>query len=338
MPMSSREIVKRALAFTGPERIPMGLPAPYPNDMVSAGLSRPADPEIGVWREVDGVWSMRDEWGNTWGRLEGFTKGEVTHGVIEDDWDQLETYSWPDLANPARFEHAREVFAEHPDQYRIGGLPGFPFAIARYMRRMENFLADVLVEAERSADLLQRVSDLLEECIVQFAAAGADAVMFGEDWGTQDRLLVNPRTWQKLFRPGFEQLCSAAHREGLDVWMHSCGAIYEIIPDLVDVGIAVLQFDQPELHGIDNLARDFGGRVNFWCPVDIQRTLQTQDPDIIEAAARDYIAKLGCFGGGFIAGYYGSNVAIGLDPWVQDVACRAFVKYGSTPICTAEAH
>ncbi|NLT43082.1 MAG: hypothetical protein GXX93_10450, partial [Anaerolineae bacterium] len=155
--------------------------------------------------------------------------------------------------------------------------------------------------------------------------------------GTQDQLLVSPRTWQKLFRPGFEQLVGAARREGLDVWMHSCGAIYEIIPDLVDIGIAVLQFDQPELHGIDNLARDFGGRVNFWCPVDIQKTLQTRDAEVIDAAAREMIEKLGCFGGGFIAGFYGSNEAIGLEPWVQDVACQAFVKYGSSLKCPPEA-
>lgn len=329
MSMSSREIVKRSLAFECPERIAMGLPAPYPNDMVSAGVSASADPEVGVWREIDGRWLMRDEWGNTWGRLEGFTKGEVTHGVIEDDWDLLDGYQWPDLANPARYQRASDLFARHPDQYRIGGLPGFPFAIARYMRRMENFLADVLIEPERSAALLQQVSDLLEDCIAQFSAAGADGVMFGEDWGTQDQLLVSPRTWQKLFRPGFEQLVGAARREGLDVWMHSCGAIYEIIPDLVDIGIAVLQFDQPELHGIDNLARDFGGRVNFWCPVDIQKTLQSGDARAIEAEARELIERLGGPDGGFVAGYYSDNASIGLDPAWQDIACRAFVRYGT---------
>jgi hypothetical protein len=331
MAMTSREIVRRSLDFSGPERIAMGLPEPYPNDMVHAGITPSDDPEVGAWRQDEnGRWFMRDEWGNIWGRLEGFSKGEVVHGVIEDDWGLLESYSWPNLADPSRYEHARQVFAEHPDKYRLASLPGgFPFAIARYMRRMENFLADVLAEPERTAALLQQVTDLLEQCIVQFAAAGADGIFFGEDWGTQDRLLVSPATWRRMFRPGFEQLCEAARRHGLDMWMHSCGAIYAIIPDLVEVGIAVLQFDQPALHGIDNLARDFGGKVNFWCPVDIQKTLQTRDPELIEAAAKEMIEKLGSYGGGFIAGYYGSNEAIGLEPWVQDVACQAFVKYGS---------
>jgi hypothetical protein len=94
------------------------------------------------------------------------------------------------------------------------------------------------------------------------------------------------------------------------------------------VGVDVLQFDQPELHGVDHLAERFGGRVHFWCPVDIQRTLQSKDEARIEAAAREYVEKLGCYGGGFIAGYYGDNAGIGLDPKWQEVASKAYMKYG----------
>ena len=62
--------------------------------------------------------------------------------------------------------------------------------------------------------------------------------------------------------------------------------------------------------------------------MDIQATHQSGDADAVEAAAREYIEKLACFGGGFVAGYYGSNEAIGVDPGLQAVACRAFMKYG----------
>jgi hypothetical protein len=157
---------------------------------------------------------------------------------------------------------------------------------------------------------------------------GADAVMFAEDWGTQDRLLVSPRMWRELFRPDFAVLCEAAHRNGLTVWMHSCGYIYDIINDLIECGISVLQLDQPGLFGVDRLAAEFGGRVTFWSPVDIQQVLPTGDAARIEAFARDLVVKLGA-GGGFIAGYYGGNEAIGVRPEWQDIACRAFVKYAA---------
>jgi hypothetical protein len=109
--------------------------------------------------------------------------------------------------------------------------------------------------------------------------------------------------------------------------MHSCGKITAIIPDLIAAGIDLLQFDQPTLHGIDVLAQ-FKGRITFWCPVDIQKTLQSDDEAAIAAEAEEMIAKLGGPDGGFIAGYYGDNVAIGLDPHWQDVACRAFMRAG----------
>ena len=126
----------------------------------------------------------------------------------------------------------------------------------------------MLAEPERTAALLQQVTDLLEQCIVQFAAAGADGI-FGEDWGAQDRLLVSPATWRRMFRPGFEQLCEAARRHGLDVMDALCGAIYAIIPDLVEVGIAVLQFGRHASWHRQPRAR-LRGKVNFWCPVDIE--------------------------------------------------------------------
>ncbi|MBP8638566.1 MAG: hypothetical protein KBI34_05170 [Dictyoglomi bacterium] len=325
--MDSREIVIKSLEFEGPERIPMTLPPPYPNDIVGVGLG--PNPYVSEEWEYRGNsrWERVDEWGNTWARLEAYSKGEVVKGAIED-WSQYDSYKFPPLDMDSRYDPARRIFKETPDKFHIGHLPGFPFSIARYLRRMDNFLLDVAAEKEKVARLLKDIADLLEVVMEKFARSGADAVMFAEDWGTQDRLLVSPKSWRELFKPGFIQLCSKAHKLGLYVFMHSCGHIYEIIPDLIEVGIDVLQFDQPALHGVDNLARDFGGKVNFWCPVDIQQILPKKDERLIEEFAREMIEKLGAFNGGFIAGYYGSNEALGLDPYWQDVACRAFVKYG----------
>lgn len=326
---SSRELVRKALTFGGPERVPMSLPAPYPNDFCGAGLASDPDHPGGPWERVgEGRWERVDEWGNTWARVEEITKGEVARGAIEE-WDRLEEIELPDYDLPARYEGAREAFAANPDRFRLGGLPGFPFSIARKMRRLDNLLMDVLVEKERTARLLAMVEEPLHHAIRRLAEAGADGIMFAEDWGTQDRLLVSPQVWREMFRPGFEGLCRTARECGVFVLMHSCGYIYEAMDDLIEAGIACFQFDQPELYGVDLLAERFGGRVAFWCPVDIQKTLQTRDAARIEASAREMVERLGGSGGGFIAGYYGSNEALGLEPKWQDLACRAFVKHGA---------
>ncbi len=327
--MTSREIVHTSLAFAGPPRIPYGMGGGFPCDL--RGVSRKPAPNSRArpWTNLGAYWEMTDECGNTWRRLEDVTKGEVHHGVIEDGWHLLDSYEFPKTDGPQLYEEAKARTEEyHREGFFVLGHVGWPFNTARYMRRMEVFLADVAAEPERVRDLLQRIADILEVEIHRLADCGVDGIMSGEDWGTQDRLLVHPDTFRKLFLPCFRQLCGAAHSRGLSVWFHSCGHVTEVLEDWAQAGINVCQFDQPELHGIDYLAEHFGGRLHFWSPVDIQKTLQTRDPLRIERAAREYVEKLGSFGGGFIAGYYGSNEALGLDPKYQEIACRAFMKYG----------
>ena len=170
---------------------------------------------------------------------------------------------------------------------------------------------------------------MLEDMIRNYAAAGVDSVMFCEDWGTQTQTLVSPSLWFDEFFPRYTKLCGIAHECGMRVFMHSCGQIEAIVPGLMEAGIDLLQFDQHELHGIDNLAaHQENGKVTFWCPVDIQKTLQTRDEAAIRNAAREMLDKLWHGRGGLVAGYYGDNVSIGLDPKWQDCACDEFLKRG----------
>jgi len=324
--MDSREVVLRTVEYSGPERVAGSMPPPYWQDLIHAGYQLQG--YAATWQNVGGEREEYvDEWGNTWARIDRHSKGEVAHGAIQD-LEQVATIRLPDLANPANFQGVRAAFQDPANEsFRVGGLPGFPFNVARKMRRLDQFLVDLLLEQEKIVILLRRIEDLLAEVIVQYARAGADAVMFPEDWGTQKGLMIHPDTWRKVFKPGFERLCAAAHERGIKVFMHSCGKTTVIIPDLIEAGIDVLQFDQPQLHGLDHLAR-FHGQITFWCPVDIQTTLQTQDAARIEADAKEMVERLGGPEGGFIAGYYGGNEAIGLDPVWQDIACRAFTRYG----------
>ena len=328
--MDSREIVVRTLELQSPDRIAMSLPEPYPNDFCWGGAAPdPACPGTDWQQQPDGRWLRVDEWGNTWARVESISMGEVAKGALQT-WEQMQTHTWPNYALASRYDRARKLYVENPTKFRMLFLPGFPFAVSRYLRRMEQFLADLLLDEANVVQLLLKVEGILADSIRGAAGAGADAVMFAEDWGTQNKLLVHPRTWRKIFKPGFRRLCALAHEHKLYVFMHSCGFIYEVVPDIVESGVDVLQLDQPQLMGVNRLADEFGGKVTFWSPVDIQNTLQTKDAARIEADARLMVERLGGGGrGGFIAGYYPSNEALGLDPKWQDIACKAFVKYGT---------
>lgn len=326
--MTSREIFKAVLTFKNPPRIGMTLPAPYIRDIKGAGrkVAGYKDKQLEPRGNEYARWV--DQWGNTWASLTDHDKGEVVEGAITD-WSQLDSYVPPDLGRKEDYVVAAQAFADDTEHFRYGSLPGFTFNVARYIRKLENYLCDVMLEPQKVAALNKIVRTELLKNIDRLAEAGADAIMFPEDWGTQDRLMVSPAMWREIFKPEFKALAGRAHEHGMFVMMHSCGKITDVIGDMIECGVNVFQFDQPRLHGIDVLAKNFGGKATFWCPVDIQKTLQTRDEKLIREEARELVTKLGGRGGGFIAGYYGGNQAIGLTPDIQDIACRAFVEFGN---------
>jgi len=326
--MTSREIVLRTIGFRGPERVAMTLPPPYPDDITRRGIGPDPDWKPSrTWEQAQGA-KWEDEWGNVWARLDEFSKGEVVEGAIKD-WKDLDDYAMPRFDKASRYRAASDLFKAQPDKYHLGHLPGFPFAIMRYLRRMDIFLGDLLLHPREVRRLADKVTGLLIRCLDRWAKVGADGVMFAEDWGTQDRLLVSPPMWREIFKPDFRRIVEAAHARNIAVWMHSCGYIYDIIPDLIEVGMSVLQLDQPGLFGISRLAKEFGGHVTFWSPVDIQRVLPSGNRRRIARNAKNMVERLGGFKGGFIAGYYRGNEAIGVKPEWQDWACQAFVRYGT---------
>jgi uroporphyrinogen decarboxylase len=322
--MNSHEIISRTLAYEYPERIAHSF---APSDFEHARCT--IESQATEWRKVAGErWERTDEWGNIWGRIDPTSKGEVIRGVIQT-WDDLDTYTFPIVDRPENYQSVRQVRRKAPDRWLIGHLPGFTFNIARKMRRFEQYLMDIMLERERIRILHDRIDDVLAAMIEQYAEAGVDCVMFPEDWGTQKGTLISPELWREEFYPRFCRLCDVAHTAGIKVFMHSCGQIEPIVPGLIDAGIDLLQFDQPDLHGIDTLAgRQENATITFWCPVDIQVTLQIRDREVIEAKVREMLDKLWKGRGGFVAGYYSDNESIGLDPKWQRIASEAFLRYG----------
>ena len=325
--MTSREIVQRTLDYADPERVARSF---GDSDFIWCGYS--VKTNATEWREVgNGRWERTDEWGNLWGRVDSNSKGEVIKGVLENISD-LDNYTFPDYSKPESYMQVAETRNKYPDKWLIGGMPGFAFNIARKLRKFEQYLIDLLLEPGRMHELHDRIDSMLEDMIRNYAAAGADSVMFPEDWGTQTQLLIPPELWRKEFFPRFRKLCGIAHELGIKVFMHSCGQIEDIVPALMEAGIDCLQFDQPELHGIDILAsHQEKCRITFWCPVDIQKTLQTRDEQKIRRAARYMLEKLWRGRGGFFAGYYGDNASIGLEAEWQEYACDEFLKCGVSP-------
>ncbi len=323
--LTSHEIVSQTLSFSSPERIARSF---EPADFVWVNTT--AKTFTTDWtKDENNVWFRLDEWGNRWGRVEDTSKGEVVHGVLQsfDDLNQLKV---PDYSNPSDYTIVREMRESHMDKWLIGAMPGFTFNVARKMRRIDQYLLDLAANPEEVSALHDKVDEALSYMIVNYANAGVDCVMFPEDWGTQLRTFISPRMWNREFFPRFQRFCDLAHKNGIKVFMHSCGQISSIMPGLIEAGIDLFQFDQPDLHGIDTLAKyqsDHG--VTFWSPVDIQTTLQSRDERVIRNKVVEMVDKLWHRkGGGLIAGFYSDNESIGLDPKWQEIASEEFLKQG----------
>jgi len=342
--VNSRELIRRIISFDNAPRIGYDFHGEgnY-SDFVhaSAGIKHCVDydwhkpfyfsEEYPEFKDFSG-YLRKDEYGNLWGKAaqDPSRQGEVVKGSLSN-WDMLDTFKMPDLDDKDRFSHIPSVISNAPDKFRIASIPGMPFAIMRNLRKMENFLTDVILEQEHVIKLSNIVEQKLSEMIELYAQFDIDGIFFCEDWGTQDRLLVSPKLWRQLFKPAYERICKLVHSKGMLFFMHSCGYIYEILEDLIECGVDVFQFDQPTLMDINRISKFFNGRVSLFSSVDIQKHLPTGNKELIEKSARELVEKFFVNGGGFIARDYRDYPTIQVKTeWAQWMRDEFFKEGGTT--------
>lgn len=323
--LSPREIVIGNIECRATGRIGMNFPAPAGriDDFAMTGCRD----DIPTRRWEDGRFECyTDIWGNTWHRVKGMSAGGEVAVPALADWDDLDRLVLPNLDRPEYFAEAQELGRTENLRFRLAGMPGWPFAICRYMRKMDNYLMDLVSERKNLTILHDRVTDVLEKVIDQFGAAGVDGIIFCEDLGVQDRTLMSLPTWRQVFRPLYERLISRAHRHGMKVIQHSCGYNWLLIDDLCESGIDCLQFDQPTLYDMPSLAEKLRRhRVGLFSPCDIQRVLPSGNREwIVSETAR----LVRTFRGGFIAKSYGDLKGIGVSPESDQWAYEAFIQEG----------
>ena len=335
--MTSRERVTRAIHFQKPDRVPLWLAdtnGDLTNDVFrTASKAFTPLPEAKLRQLVPGFDGAlaQGEWGNITGKLNTTLSTTETVRSGFQEWEEFRCdYRFPDIDAPYRYEQARATIAGRSEEkYELAWFGSGWFGTLYGLRKMEDLLVDLGMYQEDLQEFCARLEPIFLRSLEQWAAVGANGVLFGEDLGLQERLIMSPESWRRIFKPHYARFIAHAHRLKLDVLMHSCGYIRAIIPDLVEIGLDVLQFDQVEIYDFDDLARNFGGRIAFFCPVDIQTIMPTGDRERIRAAARRMTGKLGAFNGGFLAKDYPTWKDVGVQPewagWMRDT----FREFGS---------
>ena len=130
-----------------------------------------------------------------------------------------------------------------------------------------------------------------------------DAIWFGDDWGDQRGIIIGPKRWREYLKPRWAKIYAAVHRHDMFVIHHSCGSVADIMPDIIEIGLDVLESVQPEAAGMNpyELKRQWGDKLTFFGGLGSQSTIPFGTPEEIRAEVRRLRAEMGRDGGYILA-------------------------------------
>lgn len=274
-----------------------------------------------------------DEWG-VWRR-----KGDFHHYVSMEatlrgleDFGRLQEYPWPDLDQPYRWQGVRErVAALHAQGLAVAGYAGSVFERSWYLRGMEDLMMGMLAAPAVAHWFFERTSAFQRFAAEQFAQAGVDIVITGDDVAGQQGMLMKLETWREFLKPRLAATVRAVKqvRPETFVFYHSDGNVEAVIPELIEIGVDILNPVQPECMDPAAIKRKFGDRLSFWGTVSVQQTMPFGTPDQVRAEVGSRIRDVARGGGLILAP---AHVLGPETPWENIVAFFDAADMISVPI------
>ena len=211
--------------------------------------------------------------------------------------EDLERYPFPDLTPPARHRHLEDEVRKLHDRglFVIGFMEWTIFEIAWHLRGMTEIFTDIAFNAPFAEYLLDRITSVRCFQARRFAEAGVDMLKIGDDVGTQKAMLMSPKMYRDWFKPRHAAVIRSAReaRPGLPVCYHSDGNCLDVIPDLIDIGVTVLNPVQPECLDLAAVKKNFGDRLVFWGGIGTQTTMPFSTADEVYRTVQKTIDVLG---------------------------------------------
>jgi len=199
----------------------------------------------------------------------------------------VDKFDWPDPSKYISRDECKNICMRAPKDKAVAGIiwsAHFQDALAAF--GMENALVQMLAAPEMFRAVTGRIVDFYlkaNEIFYDATKGYLDAVLIGNDFGAQTGLIVAPEDIKEFALPGTKQFVDQAHNFGLKVIHHSCGSVYDIIPDLIEVGVDAIHPIQALAANMDavKLRKEFGDLVSFVGGIDTQHLLVNGTPDEI---------------------------------------------------------
>jgi uroporphyrinogen decarboxylase len=255
------------------------------------------------------VESYKDEWGVIWKTVEYSTRfgnGRYTepfgHPLAEDR--AIDSYSPPDPNRPQLYLESQRVIDEYREEYWIVGVtPTTIFESAWALRGYECLLMDLALKPDIANRVLDIPFSYHKTVTRKLVEMGVDMIWLGDDVGGQNTMLMSPKMWRQYFKPRMADLIASLRLINPDIKIayHTDGVVYPIIPDLIEIGVDVLNPIQPKAMDPQRLKKEFGENLSFWGSLDIQQTLPFGTP---EQVRQEVISRLNTIGkdGGLLIG------------------------------------
>ncbi len=335
MPQTPREVMKRAISFDYPDRIPYVwgtlpwanehypqevevLKAEFPPDVKVSPSPYRKSPRVSGDAYLAGTYT--DEWGCVFENLMDGVIGEVKQPLVGDlaDYDIVQP---PYDTLPEDYDKAFAVIRsayESTDRMLRADCCPRPWERYQFIRGTENAMMDVAYEEPEFYKLLDKIHQFYLTELEFWAQSDVDCLYFMDDWGTQNSLLISPESWRKIFKPLYRDYCAIARKYNKLILMHSDGNITSILPDLVEIGVNALNSQLFSMN-LAEVAAIVKGKITLWGEIDRQHTLINPDPEAARLAVKSVVEHFYVPQGGLIC-----NLEFG--PGAQPQTVRAALE------------
>ena len=321
--MRSKDRVHMALAHEEPDRPPISATfTPEAASMLRRHLQN-EDEELGVllgndlikatvgiecsfYLSEDPVYQC--PFGATWQNVHNATGHytDIIDGALMDDPDgaKLRAYQIPDPDAPAQYEQAKALIRRYgQEKFIVGSCQCSIFEAAHYIRGFENTLMDMAIDEDYANLLFDKMMRFPLRAGLNLIDAGVDMVWLGDDVSTQSNMLFSLDMWRKYFKPRYAALFEAFRRRRRDIVIayHSCGNCEAVIPDLIDIGLDVLNPIQPLAMDPAMIKRKYGKHLTLFGAVDVQQLMPFGTVQEIRSRVKEYKRTLGSKGGFIIS-------------------------------------
>jgi uroporphyrinogen decarboxylase len=277
--------------------------------------TRPVFPDDPARNHVEWVGEgvFVDEWGIEFREARDQEGNVLYYGITRhplsdiDSIDEIESYRWPDSCNTDAYQGLKDkakALRENTD-FGLVGHPGDTsiFEVCWYLRGMEGFFGDMLINKPLAEALLEKVLEVQcnrFERYLEEVGDSLDVVAVGDDLGTQSSLLISPQLYREMIKPYHDRYFQfIKSRTPAKLKLHSCGAIMPLLDDFIEIGVDIMNPVQVSAIGMDpaELKERFGDQLVFWGGIDTQQTLSRGNTEDVRREVEARIEQLGSDGG-----------------------------------------